>query len=126
MFQVAHVGLVVKDADRSSLFYEEVLGCEPAGRYEDERVKLVFLRAGEQVIELVQYMAGDGQERGAGVVDHIAFAVEDMEAAVGRLRARGVTLLSEAPRAVMDGRKRIMFFAGPDGERLELVQEAGL
>lgn len=123
MYEVAHVGLVVKDAERSSVFYREVLGCRPAGRHEDERVKLLFLEAGGQTIELVEYKGVAYEPRRAGTVDHLAFKVTDLEAAMDRLRAHGVTLLFDEPRMVMDGTKRIMFFAGPDGERLEFVQE---
>lgn len=123
MYEVAHVGLVVKDVEHSSVFYCNVLGCKKAHSYMDERVKILTLQAGTQLIELVQYLANDQVERRAGVVDHIAFKVKDITAAVDRLRSAGVTLLFDAPLTVMGG-KQIFFFAGPDGERLEFIQEA--
>lgn len=121
MYQVAHVGLAVRDAAASSRFYQEVLGCREVSTCEREHVKLVFLQAGGQTLELVQHTDGRPTPRGAGVVDHIAFYVDDMAEAVARLRAHGVTLLQEAPRTAGD--MEIMFFAGPDGERLEFVQQ---
>jgi lactoylglutathione lyase len=123
MYEVAHVGLVVKNAECSSDFYCDVLGCKRVDSYRDERIKILMLQAGTQIIELVQYLAGDKLDRQAGVVDHIAFKVEDIEAAVDKLRSAGVKLLFEAP-LTMAGGKRIFFFAGPDGERLEFIQEA--
>ncbi|HMM21145.1 MAG TPA: VOC family protein [Selenomonadales bacterium] len=123
MYEVSHIGLVVKDAAKSGEFYREILGCSEVDSYRDSRVALVFLRAGTQTIELVQYMAGETEPRRAGVVDHIAFQVRDIEAEAARLRQRGVRLLFDAPRE-MAGGKKIFFFAGPDGERLEFVQEA--
>ncbi len=121
MYSVAHVGVVVKDADRSSEFYTQVLGCEIAGSYQDSRIKLVNLAFGGQVIELVEYLADKYEPRGKGTVDHIAFLVEDIDAAVDGLRKLAVPLLFEMPIVVGD--KKIMFFAGPDGERLEFVEK---
>lgn len=123
MFEGMHVGLVVKDVEISSLFYRGVLGCELVKTYDDERIKVRELRAGTQIIELVQYLQGDNEERWSGVVDHIAFKVNDIDAAVRMLRKNEVRLFFETPRTVMGG-KKIIFFAGPDGERLEFVQEA--
>lgn len=123
MYEVSHIGLVVRDAAKSSDFYQKVLGCSEVDSYRDNRVTLVFLRTGTQTIELVQYMAGEAEPRRAGVVDHIAFKVQDIDAEIAKLRGMGVTLIFDAPRE-MAGGKKIFFFAGPDGERLEFVQEA--
>jgi lactoylglutathione lyase len=54
-------------------------------------------------------------------VHHIAFTVSDIEAELDKLRARGVRLIDETPRTILNGVK-IAFFFGPDGERLELFQ----
>lgn len=122
MYQGAHVGLVVRDAERSARFYRDVLRCEPDGSYEDQRVKLLYFRAGPLVIELLQYLAGDTVERKAGTVDHIAFYVDDMNAAVASLKHHGAEFIFTEPME-MAGGKKIFFFAGPDGERLEFIQE---
>jgi lactoylglutathione lyase len=122
MYKVAHIGIVVKDADKSSLFYQQILNCELENSYQDERVKLVFLNSGGQTIELVQHLQEDSQEqRPAGVVDHIAFEVEDVLAEMDRLRAVGIMPLSDKPRALGNSLKNF-FLLGPDGERLEFMQ----
>lgn len=121
MYSVAHVGVVVKNADKSSEFYTQVLGCEIAGSYQDDRIKLVNLRLNGQIIELVEHLAEKYEPRGNGAVDHIAFYVNDIDVAVARLKQLSVPLLFELPRDAGD--KRIMFFTGPDGERLEFVEE---
>jgi lactoylglutathione lyase len=122
MYKVAHIGLVVKDADQSSLFYQQILNCEEANSYQDERVKLIFLNSGGQIIELVQHLQESTlEQRSAGVVDHIAFEVEDVFVEMERLRAAGVMPLSDKPRSL--GRSLKNFFClGPDGERLEFMQ----
>jgi lactoylglutathione lyase len=122
MYDVAHIGLAVQDAEKSCLFYEKVLGCQKDFCYQDERVKIINMKAGNQIIELVQYLQEKPTQRTAGPVDHIAFFVEDIDAAVATLRENNVTLLSAGIQTVLDG-KRVFFFAGPDGERLEFFQE---
>ncbi|HWR40100.1 MAG TPA: VOC family protein [Patescibacteria group bacterium] len=121
MYDIAHIGMVISDTERSREFYQQVLGCETVESYQDERVRLTFLRAGGQIIELIQYMQAPAAERLAGVVDHIAFRVPDMDTAWQRLKEQQVTILFEEPRIV--GNKKILFFSGPDKERLEFVQE---
>lgn len=120
MYQVAHIGIVVKDMDTSLEFYTTVLGCELVESYQDERIHLEFLKAGQQTIELIQYQEDSVKERGAGIIDHLAFAVNDIEAAIDKLRQQQVTLLFDQPKIV--GGRKIMFFVGPDGERMEFVQ----
>ncbi|WP_425059869.1 Ethylmalonyl-CoA/methylmalonyl-CoA epimerase [Sporomusa carbonis] len=123
MYNVAHTGIVVKDADKSSRFYQRILGCELVNVYQDERVKLIFLNAAGQTIELVQFLQSNSQERTGGGVNHIAFKVGDITAAIDELRAAGVKLLSDDPGMLKNGMQNI-FFLGPDDERLEFMQEA--
>lgn len=124
MYRVEHIGLVVRDARRSEEFYRRVLGCAKIDQYQDQRVKLVFLQAGGQTIELVQYLDSQTQPRPAGAIDHIAFRVDDIETAAAAVKAAGADLIFDTPKTTMNGAKKIFFFAGPDGERLEFVQEA--
>jgi len=122
MYKVGHIGLVVKDADRSSLFYQQILNCEVVNSYQDERVKLIFLNSGGQIIELVQRLQETAPDhRPAGVVDHIAFEVEDVLVEMARMQAAGVELLSDTPRSIGKSMKNF-FCLGPDGERLEFMQ----
>ncbi len=112
----------MKDVNQSSLFYQQILNCELVNSYQDERVKLVFLNSGGQIIELVQHLQGSpAEQRSAGIVDHIAFEVEDVVSELERLRAAGIMLLSDKPRSMGKSMKNF-FFLGPDGERLEFIQ----
>lgn len=120
MFSVNHIGLVVKDIDVSSNFYCQVLGCEFCDRIETEDATLLFLKAGDETLELIKYRKIDNSIRGAGVVDHIAFTVPDMDTAIEKLVLFKVPLLLDKPKELPD--KAIMFFSGPDGERLEFIQ----
>ena len=55
------------------------------------------------------------------VLDHVAFAVDDLDARVARLRAAGVTLLEEP---YPFGAGRAVLIEGPDGLAIELVDES--
>ncbi|MGB9791287.1 MAG: VOC family protein [Thermacetogeniaceae bacterium] len=125
MGEVDHVGIVVSDAERSASFYVETLGYEVVEKNEDARLKAVYLKKGDQVVELLEYLGSEKQQRRAGVIDHLAYRVDDLERVVSELREKGVEPLFDSPRLVFGGRKKIIFFVGPDGERLELVQELG-
>jgi lactoylglutathione lyase len=124
MYKVAHIGLVVKDVERSSLFYQQILNCERINAYQDERVKLIFLNSGGQIIELVQHLQGStSEQRSVGVVDHIAFEVKDVFIEMERLRVAGIKPLSDKPQSLGSSLKNFFCF-GPDGERLEFLQGA--
>lgn len=123
MFDIAHIGLVVKDVDKSRDFYCNVLGCEVIKSFQDERLKAVFVKFSNGVIEILQYFKGENGERGAGLFDHLAFDVEDVDKTVAELKAAGVKMVFDAPKIVMGGTVKIMFFLGPDGERLEIKQD---
>lgn len=115
---IEHIGIQTKDAEKSAEFYCKNLGFEICGDHLNERVKIIFLKAENGVIELVQNLK-QPQERVDGVVDHIAFRVHDIEREVEKLKAAGVELISEKP---MDFKQdKVFFFRGPNGERLEFV-----
>ena len=121
--KLIHTGIVVRDMNQSVDFYTRVLGCQVEGQHGDEYIKITALRAGGQSIELLQFHHEKG-ERGEGVISHIAFAVDDIEKEIQRLKDLGVNLTTDQPREVMGGMK-IFFFTGPNGEAVEFVQQSG-
>jgi catechol 2,3-dioxygenase-like lactoylglutathione lyase family enzyme len=58
------------------------------------------------------------------VSDHIAFAVDGLDAALARLEANGVRVL-QRPQTTMNGLLRSAFVQAPDGVELELVEGRG-
>jgi methylmalonyl-CoA epimerase len=128
---VDHVGIAVDDLDVSVERYRRTLGVEPSHRerVEDQGVEEVLFPVGTSFIQLVGALGPDTPvgtflaKRGPGV-HHVAYRVDDLEAALARLRAEGVRLIDEAPRR--GSRGTMIAFVHPkdmEGVLVELVQE---
>lgn len=124
---LAHIGVFAADIDASIRFYTDMLGFECYHRTEFARdggtIRLAFLRCGSCEVELV---AVPGYEkRTAGPVDHIALCVDDIDAMATRLKSKGIVFDTAVPDErpeIFDNGIKCIFFAGPDGERIELNQ----
>jgi lactoylglutathione lyase len=119
---IEHIGIVVNDLDASIKFYCETLGLELEGVHELPGVKLAFVKAGNDTIELLKYSDRCCSEH-EGTISHIALRVTDIERMVDKLKeVEGVELLSEEPKEVFGGSK-IFFVKGINGEKIELFQK---
>lgn len=114
-----HIGVKTINMEKAMNFYMEILGFEFIKRAKPGDSELIFLKLGETVIELVE--VDDGQHYSDGVVNHIAFSVQDIFKAVEWLKSHKVDLINDEPRSMGDGQYNF-FFRGPSGEKLELFQ----
>jgi len=114
-----HAGVYVTNLDRSIAFYGDAFGLEVAERISLANEKIAFLHVGPARLELLEH--GRAQ-RPTGVVDHVAFEVDDLDALLAHLRKHGVTLLDDTPLPVPALAARILFCLGPDAERIELFE----
>jgi len=121
VFDLAHIAMVVRDAEKSAQYYNQVLDFSIRKQSVTPSFKAVFLKAGSLVIELLEYTQPETGPRAKGVIDHLAFRVQDLPAVMAGLEAKGVKFETAQPRQAFDGSK-ITFFHGPDGERIELVE----
>jgi lactoylglutathione lyase len=120
--KMEHVGIMVKNMDESLAFYQNILGLELRNReWLNESVELAFLFFPEQPSVEIELVYGVPVEN-EGIVNHVAFTVENIEAELVRLKEAGVTLIDEEPLTVLNGTVKIAFFYGPNGEKLELVE----
>lgn len=102
---VDHVGIAVPDLDAAVEHYRRVFGLEPAHRevVESQGVEEVLFRVGTSFVQLLGALGPDTpvgrflDGRGPGV-HHIAYRVDDVAAALDRLRAQGVRLVDQTPR----------------------------
>ncbi|WP_102337416.1 VOC family protein [Collinsella provencensis] len=117
-FKMAHTEIHVLDLDASLAFYAEALDLHPVREKgpEDGSWKLVFLgnEASECELELT-WNKGRVEPYNQGGRDiHLAFAVEDMDAA-HELHERMGCIVKENPAM------GIYFIADPDGFYLEII-----
>ena len=123
MKKLEHIGVMVKNMDESIRFYTETIGMRLDRRVPlNESLELAFLTfPGQENIEVELIGRFDGTLTENGIVNHIAFTVDDIEGEIARLKAAGVTMIDNEPRTILHGIK-IAFFYGPNGEKLELFQ----
>ncbi len=118
MYKLGHIGINAVDIEESIAFYTDVLQCKVIEDRIHPGMRLVFMDAGGATIELV-YKEGN-RELPDGPVSHIAFNVENLEDEIYLLKEKGLCLLGD-PRTV--GKSRIVFFKGPNGEKIEFVEQ---
>ena len=110
--KIDHVGIAVSDLDKAKKFYQDVLGIKVTATEEVEEQKVItaFLPLGDSEIELLASTAPDGpiarfiEKRGEGI-QHIALRVDNIDAALERLKTSGVRLIDEKPRRGAGGAK---------------------
>jgi catechol 2,3-dioxygenase-like lactoylglutathione lyase family enzyme len=117
-----HVVLRVGNLDRAIEFYERVLNCRVERRL--EQPKLVQLRAGTSLIDLVPASASPG-EAGNDVgrnMDHFAVRVDGFDAAAlaEHLRRHGVEVGEVRERYGAEGYGPSLYICDPDGNTVEL------
>jgi catechol 2,3-dioxygenase-like lactoylglutathione lyase family enzyme len=118
--ELDHVVLRVRDQAVSQRFYTEVLGL--VLDHVNEPIRLVQLRCGRHLIDLLPLEAGAAPEATARV-DHVCLSVrcDDLAALAADLRARGVLVEGEvASRRGAFGQGPSLYIRDPDGYRLEL------
>ena len=100
-----HIGIAVKDLAAALAFYRDALGLEIEAPEEvaSQRVRAHFVAVGEAKLELLEATAADSpvakyvDKRGPGL-HHITLRVDDIEAALARLKGHGVRLIDERAR----------------------------
>jgi methylmalonyl-CoA/ethylmalonyl-CoA epimerase len=130
--KIDHIGIAVSSLEERLAFWAQALGLQVGGIEEvgSEKVRVALLPAGESRIELLEPTDPDSAiarhltKRGEGI-QHIAFEVTDIDAAVAQLERMGVTFIGDAPRPGAEGRQ--VAFIHPKaagGVLLELTQSA--
>lgn len=131
MLKIEHIGIAVKELGASNDLFTKLLGDKPykTERVESEGVDTLFFRIGESKVELLHATSTDStiakfiEKKGEGI-HHIAFAVEDIEKEVERLKAAGFQAISDKPKKGADN--KLVFFFHPksaNGVLIELCQE---
>ena len=142
---IRHVGIVVRDLNKSLVFYSEVLGLEIYRRYVEEGafideltglkdvrlewVKLIIPKGG--LIELLQYHSHPDPEASAPPklcpsnalgCSHVALTVSNLDETYSRIRSHGYFAKS-APIVTSNKAAKILYCHDPDGTILELIED---
>ena len=120
----AHVSLSVKDIARSCRLYQDLLGFVPDDETVNDQMRILLLKKGGDTLELIQHTPARDLPAAPGPFNHIALQVQNMNALVRELRTQGYVFDTDAPNDAPEvfGGIRFIFFTGPDGERVELIQ----
>lgn len=110
--KIDHIGIAVKNLDEALKFYEDALGLKSAGTevVEEQKVKVAFMPIGDTEVELLESTDEEGPisrhiaKNGEGV-QHIAYRVDDIEAAIAEMKEKGIRMIDEKPRYGAGGAK---------------------
>jgi len=127
-----HVGVVVKDLEKTAQRYNDMLGLKTwsKGIAEDQKngVRLLSLVTGDSFIELVQPTKSTNRfgkflkERGEGFF-HLCLFIEDFDTRVKSLKAKGYTIEEEESNIDPEHKFRLAWIPpeSPNGFWIELV-----
>ncbi len=113
--KINHIGIAVKSLSDALPFYRDQLGMAFLGTEEvaEQKVKVAMLQIGESKIELLEPTSDDSpvakfiEKNGPGI-HHLAYEVENVEAAIAKLLTDGARMIDEVPRGGAHG-TRIAF-----------------
>jgi methylmalonyl-CoA/ethylmalonyl-CoA epimerase len=130
LYNLDHVAIAVTDLEQAVALYHTRYGVSPLHRetVEAQGVEEAMIPIGGSFLQLLRPLAPDTPvgrfiDRHGEGLHHVAFAVLDLEQALGHLRSEGAELIDETPRPGGRG-TRIAFVHPRDltGTLIELVE----
>ena len=104
MFGLSHIGIAVANLEEAKKAWIDIgFVLDHETEVPEQKVKVAKLKWNEMVIELLEPVSDDSpikgflEKRGPGI-HHIAYEVEDIEAAIQRLIAQGARMIDAVPR----------------------------
>ncbi len=129
--KIEHIGIAVKNLEASNALFKKLFGAEhyKIEAVESEGVSTSFFMLGETKIELLEATNENSsiakfiEKKGEGI-HHMAYAVDNIEEELARLKNEGFALINETPKDGADN-KRICFLhpKSTNGVLVELCEE---
>ncbi len=127
VLKIDHLGIAVNNIEEGRKFWGDILGLPFEGEetVEEQKVTTAFFPVGESEVELLESTSPEGavaryiEKKGEGI-QHVAFRVENIEAALAELKEKGVKLIDEKPRIGAGGAK--IAFLHPKATKGVLVE----
>lgn len=133
LLKINHLGIAAPGLSEAMARLERLFGiqAEHVEEVADQKVRTAFYPIGESTLEYLESTDPDGpigrflEKRGPGI-HHLAFEVDDVDAAVQELLAKGVRMVDKEPRKGAHG-NRIAFIhpAETGGVLVEICQHVG-
>lgn len=130
--RLGHITVLTKDIGTSVEFYTLLGGTKVSENVLDlgngETEHIIHMSFGEgPTIELIDPSYKDVEAVATAVLEHFCFEVDDVDAVVVDLGAKGIDTFADAephnePLFYKNG-IRVMFLTGPSGESIELMQK---
>ncbi len=118
-FKVNHLYLKTPDPRTTAQWYVDYLGAKVVSeRQSPSGQPILRLDLHGVPLNVTGYIEGQRLEQHYGL-EHVAIDTDDFDAQVEKIKASGAKILEE--RSLPDGR-RVCFFEGPDGVRLEFLE----
>ena len=131
--RIDHIGVAVRDLDESVGLYRDRFGMTEQHRetVESFGVEAVLLEVGDGHVELLAPLGPDTAvgrflaRKGPGL-HHVAYAVDDIDAALVGIAAAGIQLIDSEPRVgIRDSRVAFLHPRSTGGVLTEIVEPAG-
>ena len=131
--RIDHIAIAVTDLDAAVKLYGG--GFDMAEQHretvEEQGVEAILLEVGEGHIELIRPLSPDNgvgkfiARHGEGM-HHVAYQVDDIDAALERVREAGLRLIDETPRTgIRNSRVAFLHPKSTGGVLTEIVEPAG-
>jgi methylmalonyl-CoA/ethylmalonyl-CoA epimerase len=130
--RIDHIGVATDDLDGAVALYEGTLGMPVAYRetVESQGVEAVLLDVGGGHVELLRPLGPDTpigkylERKGPGL-HHVAYAVDDIEGVLGKLKEAGIELIDAEPRTgIRHSRVAFVHPRSTGGVLTEIVEPA--
>jgi methylmalonyl-CoA/ethylmalonyl-CoA epimerase len=128
--RIDHIGVATEDLDGAIALYEGTMGMPVAHRetIESQGVEAVLLDVGEGHVELLRPLGPDTavgkylERKGPGL-HHVAYAVDDIDAVLDKLKEAGIELIDSEPRVgIRDSRVAFVHPKSTGGVLTEIVE----
>ncbi|PSP37578.1 methylmalonyl-CoA epimerase [Halobacteriales archaeon QH_7_65_31] len=99
-----HAGIATTDLESLLFCFEDLLNAEIAHEELLDGMRITFLDIGGDYLELIEPIGEDGTiarylDQNSPGIHHLAFATDDIDAALDRAREQGIELIDEEPRS---------------------------
>lgn len=124
---IDHIGIAIRNVEEGRKFYQFALGFDASIPTIGRTIKMSMIKAGDVKIELMEpvrngVIARFLEKSGEGF-HHICFEVDDIEAEIKSLMAKGIDMVGKNPQEGAEGKIAFLRPKATHGVLIELLQK---